>query len=85
MKIYVITFDDVDDYATLHHDIEAFGNYEDAKKRFDEIVLDAKNLLDEGGNDDWEREESEHQFESWPDGNWGTDHYGVYLNEVEVQ
>lgn len=85
MKVYIIHFDDVDDYATLTHQLEAFAKYDDAKRRFDNIVKDAKELLSEGGNDDWEVEENETFFSSWPDGNWGTDHYSVELTEVEVQ
>lgn len=82
MKIFVITFDDVDDFATLHHDIEAFSKYEDAKKRFDDIVYDAKQLFLEN---EWEETDSADFYETWPDGYWGTNHYAVYLNTVELK
>lgn len=81
MKIYIVRIDDVADYETLHHDLEAFYKKDDAKKRFDEILADAKS---EDWLDDWETEETEDSFSAWPNGEWGTDHYEITIEEVEV-
>lgn len=82
MKIYIVRVDDVADYATLHHDLEAFYKKEDAKKRYDEILNDAKS---EDWLDGWEVEETEDSFSAWPDGEWGTDHYEITIEEVDVK
>lgn len=83
MKVWIIKIDDVGDYETYPHDVEIFAKGEDAKKRFDEIVAEAKaDFLEE---DHRETEESETYYESWLDGWWSKDHYGVYLKSAEVQ
>lgn len=82
MKIYIVRIDEVADYATENYALEAFYNKNDAKKRFDEILADAKS---QDWMEGWEVEESEDSFSAWPDGEWGTDHYAIYIEEVEVK
>lgn len=82
-KVWIIRFDDVAEFETLDHKTEAFSTYEKAKKRFDKIVADAKS--DDSWGEGWEVQEDEKSYETYPEGYWGTDHYAVYIEEVEVQ
>ena len=80
-KVYVIEFDDVADSQTLHHDVEVFRNYQDAKDRFDYIVHETKQLLLE---EELEEADSVDFYKAWEDGKWVENHYGVYLYTVKI-
>ena len=82
-KVWVIHFDDVADYATLTHDVEAYDSLEKARARFCDIVWDAKQ--DTSWGEGWIEDETNTSYETYPDGEWGTDHYAVYIEEVEVK
>lgn len=80
--VFVITIDEVFDFETFGHPIEAYEKEADARARYEGIVEDAKREFAEHG---WEESEGASYFETYPDGEWGTSHYGVYLNRVEVK
>lgn len=81
MKIYVIKIEEVYDMENYDHDIEVYKKQEDAKKRFDGIVEEAKKEYP----DDWVREESETAYSTWKDGEYCDTHYCVTLKEIELR
>lgn len=85
MRVHIIHFDDVADYETMSHELEVYADWQKAKERFDDIVDDFKRSRIEWEIDDWEESDGVTAYESWPDGEWGTNHYAVYLETVEVQ
>lgn len=82
MKVYVIVIDEVFEFETFDHRPEVFSVFDDAKKRFDDIVEQAKIEFLECG---WEENEGAGFFETWPDGYWGTSHYSVNVYTVDLQ
>lgn len=82
MKIYIITIDEVFDFESFSHKPEAFAKKEDALRRYEDIVEDAKR---EFAEEEWEESQGAAYYETYPEGYWGTSHYGVYLQEVELK
>lgn len=90
MKVFVITISDVYDYEGFHHLPIVCATKEMAMKRLRELREDAKSMLIDNGNDDWEFEddvfnEKSKSFSMYPDGYWGTSHYDAVIDEVEVK
>lgn len=79
-KIFVITYNDVDDYNEYPHTPVAFTNEEDAIKALDEIFADADNQLDA----DWIREKSEKCFSIYLNGEYSCFHYCAEIHEVNL-
>lgn len=90
MKVFVITISDVYDYEGFHHFPIVCATKEMAMKRLRELREDAKSMLIDNGNDDWEMEddvfnEKSESFSMYPEGSWGTSHYDAVIDEVEVK
>ena len=90
MKVFVITISDVYDYEGFHHLPIVCATKEMAMKRLRELREEAKSMLIDNGNDDWEFEddvfnEKSESFSMYPEGYWGTSHYDAVIDEVEVK
>lgn len=81
-KIYIITISEVFDFEDFGHKPEAYRNREEAQKRYEDIVEEAKR---EFAENDWEEAQGASYYETFPNGYWGTSHYAVYLSEVDLQ
>ena len=79
--VFLVSVDETCAFQDMCNSTEAYHNYKDAKAQFDLLVRQAKETLP----DDWEKDEREGMFEAYPEGCWSEDHYGVYLNKVEVK
>ena len=82
MKVYVITIDEVYDFETFNHTPRVFTNKDKAREAFEEISEQAR--IDYA-KDGWEEGYGADYYEMWPDGSWGTSHYGVYLQAIETE
>jgi hypothetical protein len=85
MKVYVITIHEVYDFEDFHHTPRVFDSFEKAKK---ELKAIAKQTIKENkryGNDDWEVEQGDPYFSTYPDGCWGTSHYDAKISEAEIE
>lgn len=85
MKVYIITIHEIFDFEHFQHDPMAFYNFEDAKtelKNIADVVL-AEN--EKYGYNDWEVEQTDTSFSTYPEGYWGTSHYDAKISEVEIQ
>jgi len=80
--IWVINFDDVYDFETMEHELEAFSSFQDAKNRFDDIVSDFKQTDFQDG---WIEEDGVYNYEAYQDGFYSQNHYCVYLEKVELK
>lgn len=84
MKIYVITIHEVFDFEDFKHEPKAFSTMEKAKEKLKAIKEQVVAENKEYGND-WEMEEGETWFSTFPDGYWGTSHYDASIHELEVE
>ena len=85
-KLYLLYIEDYFEYEMLDRKVTLIEGEEEAKKAFNKAVREAKKMLQETDNDDWETNEGTTSlfFEAYPDGSWGTSHYFINLKEIEV-
>ena len=82
MKLYIITIDEVFDFASYHHMPIVCLSREDAAKKIEELYIEAKTE----NSEDYDGEEhiEGKSFSLYPDGYWGTSHYDAHVDEVEL-
>ena len=89
-KVFVITIEDIYDFASTNHKPIIYRKKEDAVKKFEELI---ESFLDENpsytnlDNDDAEDfiyEKSEYSFSAYEDGRYGENHYDITISEVEL-
>jgi hypothetical protein len=90
MKVYVITISDVYDYEGFRHTPIVCKTKEQAMKELRALRAEAKFMLLDNGNDDWEMgddvfNDKSESFSMYPEGYWGTSHYDAVIDEVEVE
>lgn len=85
MKIWIITIEDVCDYASYYHAPLAFSKEEDARTQLDvfkkSIQTDYKTEIGNG----WVYEDGDNSAEVYKDGYYGEEHYSVVLKEIELK
>lgn len=81
-KIYVITIHEVYEFENFTHKPMAFSKEEDARKEFDRLVKDAREMA---GAEDYEFDLGENSASFYRVGEWPEYHYDVILEEVEVK
>jgi hypothetical protein len=83
MKIYIVELENVNDMERLDDGITAFENEDDAKKFYketlDTIKKDNALVLQY-----WIVEEDEKSFIAYPEGNWSSNHFELYLREITL-
>lgn len=82
MKVYVITIDEAYDFEKFNHAPEVFRVFDDARRRFEDIVALAKTEFKDCG---WEESQGDNFYEAWEEGYWATNHYSVTVHTVELQ
>lgn len=82
MKVYLITIHEVYEFENFPHTSQAFIKKEDAKKEFDRIVKNAKNMA---SSEDYTYDLGQNGASFYREGEWPEYHYDVELEEIEVQ
>ena len=75
--VYLVEIDDVQDFDTSHS-IEAFKDYDSAKKYYDEQVDKIKEDVDLD-DDSFIVDEDENYFEFYEDGEYNNNHYRISI------
>lgn len=81
MKIYVITIHEVYEFENYPHRPIAFVKEEDARKEFDRIIKNAKEMAE---TEDYDFDLGESCASFYRDGEWPEYHFDVNLEEVKV-
>ena len=82
MVVYIITIDEVYDLETFPHEPEVFAVFDDAKRRFDDLVAQTR---EEFAENEFKELHGGNYYETWEDGRWPENHYGIYVHTVELQ
>lgn len=82
MDIYLITIDEVFYFETFNHKPEAYKDKETARKRYENVVAEAKVAFKE---DEWLESEAYSYYETYPDGQWSQNHYAAYFQTIQLQ
>ena len=88
MKVFVLTIDEVYEYAGFSHKPRVFTDKDNALDALYELYKDTKEELSKNGDDDWVEDDfkkGDSCFSLYPDGYWGTSHYDARVDEVEVE
>lgn len=81
--ISIIKIHEVKDYETLNNQVLAFEDNENAKKEYNKILLQAKEMYADE-MEEWECEESLTDFTIYPNGYYSKDHLDISLEIIEL-
>lgn len=82
MIVYVITIDEVYDFETFDHSPEVYAVFDDAKRRFDDLVAQTR---EEFAENEFDESQGDTFYETWENGRWPENHYGIYVHTVDLQ
>lgn len=81
-QIYIITIDEVFDFEGFAHTPQAFSNEADARKEFDRIVANGKEMAEK---EDYEYDLYRDSASFYKDGEWAQYHFDVKLHCASLQ
>lgn len=84
-RLYILTLDDVCDFATCEHIPRAFTNKEKALKALRSVSNSFVADYNLNDDDEWVIEDNDDSFVAYINGRWAENHYRASIHEVEVE